>query len=415
MAIAAIENEGLLMDAILLINYVIAFISLFTVNVFILIFLKHRADYMLKPKPSGWVPSVSIVLPAYNEGKYIEASLRSLLEVDYPKEKLEIIVVDDGSSDDTYKIAKSFEQKSVSKTGSSISVRAFTKENKGKGAALNFGIKKASGELIATMDADSYLTKNALNELIPYFNDEKVMAVTPAVKIKESNSWLKEFQRLEYLMILFSRKLLSLIDSVPVTPGPFSLFRAKVFGVVGYFDEHNLVEDQEIALRIQSHNFKIRSSLSADVYTEPPEGLVDLIKQRVRWQRGGFRNFWHYRFLMTPKYGDFGMYFVPLNFITLIGFFLLLGIMVYSMFTTPYYVQYIWLDVLGMGISLVTFIGAFVVITSIAFLYLAVKSFPGEKVKLRYIILFLLFYWYLMVGYNLLFVWKEIRKEGTSW
>jgi cellulose synthase/poly-beta-1,6-N-acetylglucosamine synthase-like glycosyltransferase len=394
------------LDPVLLINYAIAFVSLFTVSVFILIFLKHKDEYLSRPKWSGRTPVVSIVVPAYNEGRYISECLATITAVDYPKEKLDIIIVDDGSTDGTLGIARSFEGGSV---------RVFSKKNGGKGAALNFGIKKARGDLIATMDADSYLTKNTLLELIPYFDDPEVMAVTPAIKIRSSGSWLKELQRVEYMMILFSRKLLSFIDSVPVTPGPFSIFRASVFEKIGPFDEHNLVEDQEIALRIQAHNFKIKSSLSAEVFTEPPDNMRDLLKQRVRWQRGGIRNYWHYRYMIRPEFGDFGMYFVPLNFVALSAFFVLLGIMIYSIFTTPYYVNYIWFDAFGMDVSFITFVGAFVVITSTYFVYLAVRSFEGEKVKLRYIASFMLFYWYLMVGYNLIFLFKELKREPYSW
>ncbi len=200
-----------------------------------------------------------------------------------------------------------------------------------------------------------------------------------------------------------------------MTPGPFSMFRREVFGKIGYFDEHDLVEDQEIALRIQAANFKIRSSMSADVYTEPPDNMSDLITQRVRWQRGGIRNYWKYRHMMKPEYGDFGMYFVPLNFAALTAFFLLLGLLAYSIFTTPYYVQYIWFDAMGMDVTFVTFVGAFVVITSTFFLWLAIRSYGNEKVKLRYLASFLLFYWYIMVGYNVLFLIKELKRERYSW
>lgn len=391
-----------------MISYAVAFFSLFTLNVFILLFLKHRHEFLKRPKSNGRFPMVSVVVPAYNEAAYIHESLQSLLELDYPKDKLEIIVVDDGSTDDTFKAAKAVESKTAP-------IHVFRKENGGKGAALNFGIKKAKGEFIATMDADSYVTKDTIREILPYFDDPEVMAVSPAVKIKPGGSWLTELQRVEYLMILFSRKLFSFIDSVPVTPGPFSIFRTAVFDKVGLFDEHNLVEDQEIALRIQSHNFKIRSSMTADVYTEPPDNVKDLLKQRVRWQRGGFRNYWKYRHMIKPEYGDFGMYSIPMQFATLTAFFALLGIMLYTFITTPYYVRYIWFEAFGMGVDLFTFIGAFVVLVSTLFLYLAVKSFEGEKVKLRYFVTFLAFYWYLMLGYNVLFLLKEIRKEGFSW
>jgi len=394
------------MDFVSFLNYAIAFFSLFVANVFILLYLSHRKDYLKTPEKTDWEPFISIVLPAYNESAYLKESIDTILAVDYPHNKLEIIIVDDGSTDNTFEIAKQYE---------SNIVHAYRKKNGGKGSALNFGIKKAKGDLIATMDADSYLTKDTIHELLPFFTDPKVMAVTPAVKIKTDGSILKELQRVEYLMILFSRKLLSFIDSVPVTPGPFSIFRAKVFDEVGLFDEHNLVEDQEIALRIQSHNYKIKSSMTADVFTEPPDNIPDLLRQRVRWQRGGVRNFWKYKFMIKPDYGDFGMYFIPLNFAGLTAMFILIALMIYSIITTPYYVHYVWAELFGMSIGLFTFVGAFVIISSIIFTYLSVKSFRTERVGLHYMLAFIVFYWYLMISYNLLFVFKEIKGEGYSW
>jgi cellulose synthase/poly-beta-1,6-N-acetylglucosamine synthase-like glycosyltransferase len=394
------------MDPVSFLNYLIAFFTLFVTSVFILIFLTYRNRDIRKATISKKTPLVSIIIPAYNESDYVSKCLHSVLSMDYPADKLDVIVVDDGSTDETYAVARAFERDNV---------RVFTKKNGGKGAALNFGISKAKGEFIATMDADSYPTKKTIRQILPYFDDPEVMAVTPAIKIRQSDSLIKEIQRVEYLLILFSRKILSFIDSVPVTPGPFSMFRATVFDKVGGFDEHNLVEDVEIALRIQAANYKIRSSLVADVYTEPPGNVNDLMKQRVRWQRGGIRNYWKYRFLIKPEYGDFGMYFVPLNFASLIALFLLVGLMLYSFVSAPYYTRYIWFDVIGLDVGLFTFIGAFVVLSSAMFLHMAVTSFENEKVRLRYLISFLVLYWFLTVGYNFLFVLKELRREKAAW
>ena len=394
-----------MMELTTILNYSIAFFSLFTVLFFVLLFFTYRKELYTAPKRRDWLPGVSIVIPAYNEEEFIAGTIKSLLNLDYPKEKLDIIVVDDGSKDRTFQIAQSF---------SASGVHAFTKQNGGKGAALNFGIKRAKGELIATMDADSVLTSGALKELLPLFNDEEVMAVTPAVKVRPKNKLLVELQRIEYLMILFSRKLLSFIDSVPVTPGPFSIFRAAVFRKVGGFDEKNLVEDQEICLRIQAANYKVRSSMTAVVYTEVPDTMKDLIKQRVRWQRGGLRNYWKYRFLIRPEYGDFGMFFVPLNYVTIIAFFLILGLMINAFFAAPYYTKYILVDSVFLGLGLVTIIGTLVLASTLLWLYLSVKAF-NEKIPLLNLILFLAFYWYLMVGYNVLTVVKEIKREPFSW
>ncbi len=391
------------MELVDLLNYAIAFFTLFVTFFLILLFIENRHRYRDTPKKPKTFPLVSIIVPAHNEEEYIEESIRSLLNSDYPN--LEIIVIDDGSTDKTHEIASKFLPK----------IKLFKTNKGGKGKALNFGILKAKGELIATMDADSYILPDTITQLVAMIQEENAMAVTPAVKIKASGNWLKEFQRVEYLMILFSRKLLSFIDSVPVTPGPFSLFRREVFEKIGLFDENNLVEDQEIALRMQAHNFKIVSSMTAQVYTEPPEDIFSLLKQRIRWQRGGFRNYWKYRYMIRPKYGDFGLYFIPLNFLSLIAFFLVLALLINSFLTQPYYTNYILFDILGYSIGLYTFVGAFVLVVSILFTYLAVKSFPEEKVGIPYILTFIFFYWYLMLGYNVLFILKEIKGEGFEW
>src|SRR3989339_1287218 len=117
------------MDWVTFANYSIAFISLFSVVFFLLLFLKYRKEMHTIPKSNGWEPTVSIIIPAYNESEYISDSLRSVLSLNYPKNKLEIIVVDDASTDNTLEIVKRFE---------SSNVRVFTKKNAGKGAALNY-------------------------------------------------------------------------------------------------------------------------------------------------------------------------------------------------------------------------------------------------------------------------------------
>ncbi len=153
------------MDLVMLLNYGIAFFKLFVVNVFILIFLEHRDHYKERPKDTGKRPMVSIIIPAYNEGLYIANCLKTVLALDYPADKLDIIVVDDGSKDGTYKIAKGFESANAN---APPSLRVFTKKNGGKGAALNYGIARAKGEFIATMDADSYLSPGVVKSDVPF-------------------------------------------------------------------------------------------------------------------------------------------------------------------------------------------------------------------------------------------------------
>lgn len=166
---------------------------------------------------------------------------------------------------------------------------------------------------------------------------------------------------------------------------------------------------------MQANHFRICSSLTAEVYTEPPDNLRDLIKQRVRWQRGGVRNYWNYRFLIKPEYGDFGMYYVPLNYASLIAFFLVTLLMINGLFFSPYYTKYIIFESFGLNLDLFTFIGSFVVVLTTLFTYISVKSFKNEKVSPFFILGFMAFYWYLMLMYNGITLIKELSQEKDAW
>ena len=127
------------------------------------------------PEDKGYKPKLSVVIPAYNEAKEIPKCIESILALNYPKDKIEIIVVDDGSKDNTLEIAQGYEK---------IGVKVFTKKNEGTAAATkNYGIKKATGDIIATLDGDSYVHPEAVNNMINYFNDDSVMHAVTAITL----------------------------------------------------------------------------------------------------------------------------------------------------------------------------------------------------------------------------------------
>lgn len=279
---------------------------------------------MKKSKPKKIpLPSVSIIIPAYNEEKNISKVLDSVLSLDYPKEKLQIIVVDDGSTDNTYYVAKRYESKGV---------LVLRKKNEGKKSyTLNYAIPFAKGEIIATLDADSIVERNSLKEAVLYFSDPRVASVVSAVKVwNKDENFITRAQYVEYNLILFIyRKLLELFDSIHVTPGPFSLFRREVLEERKrecgyYFDNNSLTEDHEIALYIQKKNYRVAYSPKSVVYTKVPSTLSELYKQRVRWGVGGLIDAVKYRRLLSFKYGDFMLFGIPLDVLYLGMLFLLL-------------------------------------------------------------------------------------------
>ena len=252
-------------------------------------------------------PSVSIVIPAYNEGKNIIKTLSSLINLHYPKNRLEIIVINDGSKDNTGDLVKGFIAKSKR-----WDIRLISKKNEGKGAALNDGLRAAKGEFFVCLDADSIATKDALLKILPHFTEENIAVVLPLLKVEKPKNIWQKMQWLEYIVNMFYKKLMGRLNCVHVSPGPFSVYRKNILQKVGGFDEDNLTEDLEITLRLQSRHYKIVQLLDAEVFTLAPKTFKELYKQRNRWYKGSVINAFRYRHMMFNKqYGDFGMIQMP--------------------------------------------------------------------------------------------------------
>ncbi len=394
------------------IEYGIAFITLYLSVFFILLFLKNRNEVAKSPaQDRRFQPSLSVIVPAFNEGNNIRHCIESVLAADYPKERLEIIIVDDGSQDNTHMVAKELEKKDGR-------IRAFTKPNEGKAAALNYGISKARNEIIATLDADSFIEKDAIWKMMPYFKEPDVVAVTAAVKVLEEKhkaGFLQVIQKIEYLFTLFSRRVLTYIEAVTVTPGPFSMFRAWVFEKIGGFDTKCILEDQEIALRIQKHNYKIRSSLDAEVYTEIPHTFNELLKQRIRWHRGGLRNSLKYLSMISPRYGDFGLIIMPLTFIALLALFGVFVVAIVNYFTQPSYFASLGLEAVFLGITPVHIIGMFIFALNLIWISWGVLHFRNEGISAWQILLYIVSYSYLLTLYWAAAIIKELKMEKLTW
>ncbi len=256
--------------------------------------------------------TVSVIIPAYNEEESIEKTIKSALSLNYQKDKIEIMIIDDGSKDKTYEIAKRFSSRKDPK------VKVLTKSNGGKGSALNFGIKHSKAEIIVTMDADTFAEKDSLRKMVGYFYNKDITAVTPSMGVyKPKNIWQK-IQQIEYAMGVFLRKSFSTINAIHVTPGAFSAYRRDFFETFGGYDEKNITEDLEIALRIQSKNLKIENASKAIAYTIAPNSFKTLLIQRRRWYSGLIKNLWSYKSLFGPRKGSLGILVLPMAIITII-------------------------------------------------------------------------------------------------
>ncbi len=297
---------------------VISYFGLFTAIFFFLTLFENRNE-LKNPKPKRF-PIVTVTVPAYNEEKTVSKTIRSLLALDYPKDKLEIIVVDDGSKDRTYEIAKRFEH---------LGIKVYTKKNTGKADSLNFAIKRCKGELFGALDADSFANPDCLKRMVGYFENPDVMAVTPSLKVYAPKNMLQKLQSIEYLMGVFLRKMFAFLGSIHVTPGPLTIYRKSFFRKYGAYDPDNLTEDIEIALRIQKHRYIIENSADASVYTVTPSTFKKLLKQRLRWYIGFVENVLNYKELFSTKYGNLGVFILPASFISI-------ALVIITLFYTAY-------------------------------------------------------------------------------
>ena len=230
--------------------------------------------------PMAQQPLVSILVPCYNESKVIKASLESLIKQTYPK--LEIIVIDDGSSDDTYLVAKNMEFHNGHNK-----LKAYTKKNAGKANALNFGIEQARGELFLAVDADSKLSPDAVDLMIEYFQDPKIAAVAGSVYVTNTDNLWTKLQALEYVQGLnLVRNGQAYFKLVNIIPGPIGMFRTSAVKAIGKYSDDTYAEDCDLTLRLIEAGHKIDYEIDAISYTEAPESLLDLLKQRYRWTRG---------------------------------------------------------------------------------------------------------------------------------
>src|SRR5687768_7469045 len=258
-----------------------SFLLLLILRHFVLIWFSflHQRE-LSHDEPPEHYPFVSIIVPAFNESEVIHASLASLLELRYPY--YEIIAVDDGSTDGTYEKMREFEGNHYG-----VKVQVFRKENSGKADTLNYGIRRSRAPIVVCMDSDSRLTPDALRYAIRQFSDPNVGAVAGNVKvINRHNIWTK-LQALEYIEGLnIVRKAQAFFRSVNVIPGPMGIFRRTAIERTGGYDSDTFAEDFDMTVKILADDWKINYEPKAVAYTEAPESLLDIIKQRYRWSRG---------------------------------------------------------------------------------------------------------------------------------
>ena len=264
--------------------------------------LKRHQDRSL---PTTFAPAVSVVIPAFNEEKVMSRTIDSLLAQQYAG-ALEIIVVDDGSTDSTYQQARAT-------YGEHQRVRVFTKANGGKASALNFGIAHALHEVIIALDADTLFARDTVAELVQPLADPRVAAVAGNAKVGNRINLVTRWQALEYVTSQnLDRRAFSLLDCITVVPGAVGAWRRPVINEVGGFRDDTLAEDQDLTLAVRRAGYSVAYADGAVALTEAPDTLRALARQRFRWSFGTLQCAWKHRAtLFRRSYGTLGWIAMP--------------------------------------------------------------------------------------------------------
>ncbi len=292
-----------MMEFITIIYLILMFVALGLLSFFILLAVKNNNKLFYYP-PLSRYPVVSVLIPAYNEEDSIEGTIEHVMDLDYPRDKLEVIVINDGSSDGTLEIIK----KKMKKYGN---LKLLDKKNSGKANSLNEGIAMCRGELFAVVDSDSFPSKSSLRKLVGFFEDPNMGAVTSYVTIRnDKDNFFAKIQSVEYFIMGWTRKLLDFVDSVFVTNGPLSLYRKEFVLKVGGFDPKTVTEDIDVTWNLISSGYGTAMCLDAAVSTITPTKFKAWYHQRVRWGHGGLQTIKKYRSSFFKK-GKFGMFVIP--------------------------------------------------------------------------------------------------------
>ncbi|BAU27076.1 poly-beta-1,6 N-acetyl-D-glucosamine synthase [Aneurinibacillus soli] len=235
----------------------------------------------------NFTPPVSVVIAAYNEEKVIAKTIHSILESNYPD--FEIIVVDDGSTDRTAEVVKeTFREYPY--------VKLISKENGGKSSAVNRGFMEASGDIVIALDADTLIAPDAIALLTRHFVDPNIAAVSGNVKVGNTRNLLTKWQQVEYVTgFNLDRRAFDELNCIAVVPGAIGAWRKKAVAEVGYFQEDTLAEDTDITLTLLRNGYRIMYEERAYAYTEAPEDVRSLLKQRYRWTYGTLQCLWKHR------------------------------------------------------------------------------------------------------------------------
>jgi cellulose synthase/poly-beta-1,6-N-acetylglucosamine synthase-like glycosyltransferase/peptidoglycan/xylan/chitin deacetylase (PgdA/CDA1 family)/spore germination protein YaaH len=246
--------------------------------------MPRRTPADLDPKTG---PLVSVLIPCFNEEKVIVSSVRRILASHW--NRLEVLVLDDGSADRTSEVVREA-------FAGEPRVRLMTFENGGKARALNRGMVEAKGEVIVALDADTLFPPDTIPKLARWFADPRVGAVAGNALVGNRNNLITRWQALEYVTAQnLERRALAVLGAVTVVPGAVGAWRREALEKLGGYPADTLAEDQDLTLAAQRAGWRVEFDPDARAYTEAPETVAGLLKQRFRWSFGTLQCIWKHR------------------------------------------------------------------------------------------------------------------------
>lgn len=418
------------MNFVYVLTQLIILISLFLgfIWLYYLIFLDLE-----EKKRINVYPTVTIAVPAHNEEETIEKTLNSIFSLDYPRDKLKVIVINDGSKDNTGKILKEYKKKEKNL------IIIDKKINEGKAKGLNDALSITDTEFFACVDADSTLARDSLKNNIKYFYDvngnlkKEIGAVISVVKVNNPLNWLGFAQKIEYQIMSLYRKLFAYANFLNVTPGVLSVYRTDVLKEVDGFDEKSITEDFEVAMKIVKKHYKIEMSTESIAYTNVPLTFKAWWKQRIRWYRGFIETMVKHKDLIFSKeHGAFGLFYIPVTIIAPFVLFLSISLILYKMyleasrflfklFFAPKTIEWFRFQSLEEYILDTNFyITIPILVLFFIFLYTLVKSFFFNEEKFNTktfigILIYLYLYPYLTFLQWMQALYLHIRKKEKKW
>ncbi|OCA88006.1 hypothetical protein A8F94_09270 [Bacillus sp. FJAT-27225] len=366
--------------------------------------LKHGRRKPLAKSSLPYEPFVSIIIPAYNEEKVIKPTIKSILKSQY--KNYEVIIVNDGSTDNTYKKVKKIANKNTI-------VRQIIKENEGKTAALNSGILESHGDIIITMDADTSIAPDAISRLVTHFKDKKVAGVSGNVRIGNLQNMLTLWQHIEYVTgFNLEKRAFHELNCITVVPGAIGALRKSAIIEAGLFKDDTLAEDTDITLKLIRMGYRIHYEPDAYAYTEAPETVKSFVKQRFRWSYGILQCLWkHSGALFSRKNKGLGFVGLPYMwfqyvfqaFSPLIDIVFLIGLFGDTERIITYYLLFFLVDLL------VSFYAFWLERTS----YRPLFHLIVQRFIYRQLLVYSIWKAFIYAGKGILIGWNKLQRSGN--